>query len=120
MKESPLYAKSYDFIRWLIPRTLKFPRGQRFVVAARLQDAALNFMETLYFAGASDNKLAALKRADSFLKQVRFYLRLSQDLRLITPEQYAHASRLVEEIGRLLGAWIKSNRSRAEATNQES
>ncbi len=29
MKESPLFAKSYDFIRWLIPQTVKFPRTQR-------------------------------------------------------------------------------------------
>ncbi|QTR47091.1 hypothetical protein J9253_03875 [Thiothrix litoralis] len=43
MKESPLFAKSYDFIRWLIPQTVKFPRTQRFVVTERYWTrAALN------------------------------------------------------------------------------
>lgn len=105
MKESPLFSKSYDFVAWLIPQTVKFPREQRFVVAARLQGVALDFMESLYMATAS---LESLQKADVLLKQLRFYLRLSHDLKLLSTRRYEHASRKVEEIGRLLGAWMKS------------
>lgn len=107
MKDSPLFAKSYDFIRWLIPQTVKFPREQRFVVAERLQGAAMDFMECLYAATNRLEQTTALYRADIKLKQVRFYLRLSHDLRLIDIDRYEHASRCIEELGRLLGAWIK-------------
>ncbi|MGR9107033.1 MAG: diversity-generating retroelement protein Avd [Gammaproteobacteria bacterium] len=108
MKDSPLFAKSYDFVRWLIPQTVKFPREQRFVVAQRLQSAALDFMEHLYratdkTAQASD----ALRQADVKLKLLRFYLRLSHDLQLLDTRRYEHACRLLEELGRLLGAWIR-------------
>lgn len=107
MKESPLFTKSYDFIKWLIPLTVKFPREQRFVIAARLQQRSLDFMEQLYIIASTANKRTALARADVYLKQLRFYLRLSHDLQLITTRRYEFASRQVEEIGRLLGGWIK-------------
>ncbi len=80
MKESPLFARSYDFVRWLIPQTIKFPREQRFVIATRLQTTVLDFNEQLYRAVAADNRKTALQQADTQLKQLRFYLRLSHDL----------------------------------------
>ena len=106
MKESPLFSKSYDFIQWLIPQTVKFPREQRFVVAQRLQNTALDFMECLYLATNKQNQTQALQRADIKLKQLRFYLRLSHDLKLMNARRFEHASRLIEELGRLLGGWI--------------
>ena len=108
MKESPLFAKSYDFIHWLIPQTVKFPREQRFVIAARSQTTALDFMECLYQATDKSQQFGTLGRADVKLKQLRFYLRLSHDLQLMDTRRYEHASRLIEEIGRLLGGWRKS------------
>lgn len=108
MKESPLFSKSYDFIQWLIPQTVKFPREQRFVIAQRLQNTAMDYMECLYLATDMNHQSQALRRADIKLKQLRFYLRLSHDLKLMNIKRYEHASRLIEELGRLLGAWIKT------------
>jgi len=31
--QSPLFVKTYDFLLWLIPLTLKFPKSQRFLPA---------------------------------------------------------------------------------------
>ena len=114
MKESPLFSKSYDFIKWLIPRTVKFPREQRFVIASRLQQRSLDFMEQLYTAAASTNRTAALLEADALLKQIRFYLRLSHDLRLLSTRQYEYSCRQIEEIGRLLGGWLNKMRKELE------
>jgi len=47
LKQSPIFSKTYDFIAWLIPLTVKFPRQQRFVMAAALQREALGFQERL-------------------------------------------------------------------------
>ena len=111
MKESPLFSKSYAFIQWLIPQTVKFPREQRFVVAQRLQNTALDYMECLYMATDGMQQVQALRRADIKLKQLRFYLRLSHDLQLINLRRFEHASKLVEELGRLLGAWLKNSKN---------
>ena len=107
MKESPLYAKSYDFVRWLIPQTVKFPREQRFVIASRLQDATFDYMEALYRATEKRQRYAVLLKADNQIKLIRFYLRLCHDLSLLNTRRFEHASRLLEEMGRLLGGWLK-------------
>ena len=107
MKESPLYAKSYDFVHWLIPQTIKFPREQRFVVASRLQDATFDYMEALYQASDKKQRYSVLIKADNQLKLIRFYLRLCHDLRLLSTSRFEHASRLLAEVGKLLGGWMK-------------
>lgn len=108
MKESPIFTRTYDLIRWLIPLTLKFPRTQRFVVAQALQQTAFQFQENLIDASFSKMPLDDLARADASLTKLRFYLRLSHDLELLSTGQYEHASKLMAEIGRLLGGWKKS------------
>jgi hypothetical protein len=47
LKQSPIFSKTYDFVAWLIPLTVKFPRQQRFVMAQALQQEALRFQSLL-------------------------------------------------------------------------
>lgn len=108
MPESPIFAKSYDLLRWLIPLTLKFPRQQRFVIAEAVQRAALQFHERLIEAAKADDPLPALRQADVDLTRLRFYVRLCRDFELISLKQYAHTAERLAEVGRLLGGWIKS------------
>jgi hypothetical protein len=108
MKESPIFVRTYDLLRWLIPATIKFPRQQRFVLAEALQETALRFQEQLIEAGMNSNPHPVLKDADVSLTKLRFYLRLCRDLEYLKIGQYEHVSRMVTEIGRLLGGWMKS------------
>jgi hypothetical protein len=107
VKESPIFARTHDLLCWLIPLTLKFPRSQRFVIAARLQQRALDFQEQILEAGKASDPLSALRRADATLALLRAHFRLSKDLELISIGQYEHGARMMSEIGRLLGGWLK-------------
>ncbi len=109
MQQSPIFVRTYDFLLWLIPRTSKFPREQRFVLAKAVQETALRFQETLIEAGMSKGRTLnrLLVRADIELTKLRFYLRLCKDLELLKGGQYRHVSEMVAEIGRLLGGWRK-------------
>jgi hypothetical protein len=108
VKESPIFTRTYDLLRWLIPMTVKFPRQQRFVLAAAVQRTALRFQERLIEAARAPAPLPLLHRADTDLTKLRFYLRLCRDLELMNVGQYGHAARMVNEVGRLLGGWLKS------------
>jgi len=105
MKESPIFARTYDFLRWLLPVTVQFPRAQRFVLAARVQETALRFQEQLVDAGRSEQPAPILAQADTDLAKLRLYLRLCRDLELLRFNQYEHGQRMVDEIGRLMGGW---------------
>lgn len=106
--QSPLFVKSYDFLLWLIPLTLKFPKSQRFLLAERLGNMALAFYDiVLEAAMEQDQQAELLHQADKQLTKIRLYIRLSFDLHCISLGQYEHASRSLAEIGRLLGGWQK-------------
>ena len=110
MQQSPIFTKTYDLLVWLIPATTKFPREQRFVMARAVQETALRFHEHLIEAGLAQDKARqrALAQADVDLTKLRFYLRLCQDLGVITSRQYRHVAEMVTEVGRLLGGWRQS------------
>jgi hypothetical protein len=105
---SPLFVKTYDLLAWLIPITLQFPKSQRFVLALRLQDAALDLHERLVAAGKTQRaeRRRNLLEADIRLEQLRLHWRLCRTLTIVEPGRYEHGARLIDEVGRLLGGWI--------------
>lgn len=117
----PLFAKTYDFLAWLVPLTNHFPRAHRHTVTARLLAAALDFLERIVEANGarSAERLNRLQAADAALDKVRLYLRLAHRWRWINPGQYEHAGRLVAELGRLLGGWQKLTRQQPALATQD-
>jgi hypothetical protein len=107
VEQSPIFARTYDLVKWLIPLTVKFPRHQRFVLATAMQQAALGLQERLIEAVRLPNSANTLRAADVELDKLRFYLRLSHDLGYISLGQQCHAGQVLAEIGRLLGSWQK-------------
>ncbi|MCL5952601.1 MAG: diversity-generating retroelement protein Avd [Chloroflexi bacterium] len=109
-EEMIIFARTYDFVSWLVPLTLRFPRAQRFVVTRRLQDAALNFQELLIEANSHRGNMRAqkLRAADTELLKVRLYLRLCERWQWISSRQYRYASEIIAQLGRLLGGWLKT------------
>jgi len=110
MKESPLFTHTYNFVLWLLPQAIKFPRQYRFTLAERVQRHTLDFQETIIAAGLKRGTSRAehLQKADALLAQLRHTVRLCKDLKLITLRQYEFAAEHLAEIGRLLGGWLKA------------
>lgn len=113
--ELPLFIKTYDFVGWLVPLTNHFPRAHRHTVTKRLLDAALDFQQIVLLSNHvyGETRLAQLRLADTELDKMRLYLRLAHRWQWINSGQYEHASRLVAELGRLLGGWQKVTRQTA-------
>jgi len=113
--QSPIFVKTYDFLLWLIPLTLKFPKSQRFLLAERLSKMALDFYDLILAAVMEPQRQdEKLDEADRLLTKIRLYVRLSHDLHCISLGQLEHAARLMDEIGRLIGGW-KRKRAREKA-----
>jgi len=109
MNESPLFSRTHDLILWLIPQAQKFPRAHRFGLGERVQNAALDFQECLIAAGKTRGaeQRACLCQADLRLAHLKHWARICIELKLLSVGQYAHLARLLDECGRLLGAWLK-------------
>lgn len=104
--QSPLFAKTYDFLLWLIPLTLKFPKAQRFLLAERLSGMALDFYDLILEAVQQpEHQTQKLDEADDLLTKVRLYVRLSHDLGCMSLGQFEYAAKKMDELGRLIGGW---------------
>ena len=108
MEQSPIFIKVYDLTKWLLERCQKFPKSQRFVMAKRVENTILDLQDNLIKAVKLTKKQPYfLIASDIELEKLRKYLRLCQDLQLLTFKQYEYASKEIVEIGNLLGKWIK-------------
>jgi hypothetical protein len=90
-REPPIFVRAYDWLRWLLPVTREFPKSERFVMAQRVQQKALDFYDHLIAAGRRVNVDDNLRQADVLLEQIRLNVRLCLDMKLIGPRQYEHA-----------------------------
>ena len=108
MKNSPIFVKYYDLMTWFYPALTKFPKEQRFRLAARIEDCLYQTYELLLRAGNANLPREHLLEADFQLEKLRLLVRLAKDVQCMHFSQYEHASKLINEIGRLLGGWIKS------------
>ncbi len=113
-QEMPIFARTYDFLTWLVPATNHFPRAQRHSFTQRLLDAAFDLRERLEEANLRQGaaRLERLDRADEALARARLYIRLAARWGWLSAGQYAHVSTMTVEIGKLLGGWKKVTTAR--------
>lgn len=116
-EEMVVFTRCYDLLAWLVPKVETFPRAYRFNVVQRLVGAALDMQEALLDAQGERAlaRAAALRRADASLAKVKLYLRLAHHWQWLTASQYEHVSRMANEIGRLIGGWVKQTSRQREA-----
>ena len=110
MSESPIFVKTYDLLKWLVPITTKFSREYRFSLALPIQEHAFAVQRHLVSAAKASSQretIQYLREADVELTLLRYKIRLCRDLKLLKMNSYEHASRLIDEVGRLLGGWKK-------------
>ena len=116
MKRSPellVITKTYDLILWSCHPTSRFPRNHRFVLGERMERHLYHLLETLLQAKYTRNRQALLERANLILEILRFQMRLAHDLQCLRTQSYAFASGAIDEVGKLIGGWLKSRSEKA-------
>jgi four helix bundle protein len=100
-----IYQKTYDFILWLHPAVNKFPKSQRFVLGQRIENKALDLVQSIIIANAAREKTPILAQASMELDELRILIRLAKDLHFLSVRQYGLAAEKLNEIGRMLAGW---------------
>ena len=112
-EEPVILTRWLQFLQWLLPATEKFPKRVRFTFADRIDNLALDLAEDLIEARYSRDKQATLQRINLRLEKLRVLLRLCHRLRHLPHPGYQHAARAVNDVGRMLGGWIKEQQAKA-------
>ena len=101
-------TKTYDFVRWLLPKVENFPRTYKFTIGDRLTSNGLDLLTTIVEAAYASRKSDLLQTANRKVNSTRYLLRLAKDLSLITSDSYAFSAEQLDEIGRMVGGWLKA------------
>ena len=109
----PALESWHRFLLWLVPAVERFPSRKKFLLGARIQNAALYVFESLIEATYTRNREPLLARANLGIEKLRFLVRLAMDLEYLDRRRYEHAARSLDETGRKVGAWRKTHRARA-------
>ena len=108
-RTGPALEAHQQFVLWLIPAVERFPRSQKFLLGDRLQTTALDVLEALVAATYTRERRGHLNAANLGLEKLRILLRLAAELGHIDRRRYEHGARTIDEIGRLIGGWIKAD-----------
>ena len=109
MHRPPVYALLVDLVGWTLDRTASLPKSHRFTFGERLDRLTLDCLELVIEAiyATPDKKAAPLRRVNLNLEKLRVFWRLICDRRWISRQQLLFVSQRLDEIGRMVGGWLK-------------
>jgi hypothetical protein len=108
--ELPVFTRYYALLAWSFARAEGFPKVLRPTVTQRFLSHLLRGLELLLELRYTREREAGFRELNLILDQLRVLSRLLEDRRALSPTQYEHFNRGVDEVGRMLGGWRKAQR----------
>ena len=110
--DPPLFVLWYDFSKWLLGKTDKFPKKVRFSFSNRIDNLALDIMEGIVEARYAGSKKEILRRTDLNMEKLRILLRMCHDHQYLDTKGYEFASKKINEAGKMVGGWRKQQENK--------
>ena len=109
----PIFKKSYELYKQLHELRIKVSKQDRHTLWQRLENTTLEVIEGILRASSmtKNKKLPVLQKVSNNLNVTRVFIRLAKDTKIIDFVKYEDLQNRVDEIGRMLGGWIKQVRS---------
>ncbi len=107
----PILEKTYELILWIYPTINKFPKSQRFVLGQRIENAVLRIVEEIIemrIIVGEEEKLKHLQKISTEIDKLRILIRIAKDLKFMRTKQYIFVTGKINEMGKMLGGWIKT------------
>ncbi len=109
-KDFKILQKTYDMILYGNVCLKQFPKHERHVMAADIRESMYRLLGLIVRANKKYHKKTTLQDIDIELEVLRTYIRLAADpqLRYLPIRKYENWSKMLNEIGRMLGGWMKA------------
>ena len=105
-----ILQRAKDAMKYLYTSWVKYPRSEKLGFVVDYKKCLFQFLIYIITAQKKYFKKTTLQDADVYLELLRLFNDLSYDLRFIDEKRYRLISERFNEIGRLLGGWIKSQK----------
>lgn len=111
----PIVQKVYDFYRDLQPAIEKMPKKDKYAIGQKIQETTLCLLESLIGAtyASKEKKLLYLNQATIKLDLLKILVRLAEEIKSISPKQYLPLQEILQEVGKMLGGWLRSTKALA-------
>jgi hypothetical protein len=108
----PIFKNTYELYKTFYAWRNLVPKQDRYGVWQRCEDLVLDLLEALLKASQlpRPEKVPVLEKASFELNMLRVFVRLTKDIKAIDNKKYITLESSIDEIGRMLGGWIKSLR----------
>lgn len=113
-KENVL-TRTSDFLCWFLPKIEKFPRNYKFLFGDRIVKIELDLLERLIEAYYSKDKVRNLRLANIEIEKLRQLMAVCVQMRFLSAQQLEFATRELNQIGALIGGWIRQQETRGAA-----
>lgn len=109
----PIFKKAYDLYKLFHEYRKVVPKQDRFTVFERCEHLILEVIENILQASSEQKqaKIPTLERCSLKLNMLRVFIRLMKDVKAIDAKKYVALEAIVDEIGRMLGGWIRSTKT---------
>lgn len=104
-----MYIKLVDLVAWTLDRTASVPKSHRFTFGERVDRLTLDCLELVIEAvyAPHGGKLAPLRQLNLNLEKLRVLWRIICDRHWISTQQLLFVSQKLDEIGRMIGGWLR-------------
>lgn len=109
----PIFKKIYDLFKLFYEYRKIAPKQDRFTIFGKCEQLILDVLEGIIKASGEkkEMKLPTLEKCSIKLNILRIFIRLMKDVRVIDLKKYVVLESAVDEIGRMLGGWIRSTKN---------
>ena len=90
-----------------------FPKIQRYTLGQRIEVVILDLLELLFTVQFSQEKLKTLEQMSVKTDLLKVLLRLAKDTKAISSGKYIELQAILQEIGKMLGGWLRATRTKA-------
>jgi len=107
----PIFQKAYELYKVFYEYEAHFPKKDRYTLGQRIENAILDVIEAIIIASqlSKSEKLPVLKKASVKLDLLKVLVRLAKDLKALDNKKYLILESNIQEIGKMLGGWIKAS-----------
>lgn len=109
----PIFKKAYELYKLFHEYRKVVSKQDRFTIFERCENLIMEVTEGIIKAGTEQKpaKVATLEHTSLKLNMLRVFIRLMKDVKVIDNKKYVTLENIVDEIGRMLGGWIKSSKT---------
>ena len=106
----PVYNDVYSLVLLLFEYTKEYPREYKYTLGQDIKHDAINLVRSIYRANKARDKKDHLEEFLDAFELVKFELRLSVDLHLISIKKMAELTILMDKIGKQITGWRNSSK----------